>query len=96
MGRKSERRALYYQDDPDYDPFIGVDVNEYLIQNYEGLTLKQRKAIWTLCQNDEDFNYEPIYEEIDAWVAYVLGEDDADECDSEAEDSEDVSDERPA
>ena len=96
MGRKSERRALYYEDDPDYDPFVGVDVNEYLIENYEGLTLKQRKAIWTLCQNDEDFNYDPIYEEIDAWVAHVTGENVTDECDSEAENSEDVSDERPA
>ena len=96
MGRKSERRALYYQDDPDYDPFIGVDINEYLIENYEGLTLKQRRAIWTLCQNDEDFNFDPIYEEIDAWVAHVTGEDVTDETDSEAEDSEDVSNNDPA
>ena len=96
MGRKSERRALYYQDDPDYDPFIGVDINEYLIENYEGLTLKQRRAIWTLCQNDEDFNFDPIYEEIDAWVAHVTGEDVEDETDSEAEDSKDVSDDDPA
>ena len=44
MGRVSERRALYYENDPDYDPFVGVDVNEYLIQNYEGLTLKQRQS----------------------------------------------------
>ena len=95
MGRKSERRALYYQDDPDYDPFIGVDINEYLIENYE-LTLKQRKAVWTLCQSDEEFNFESVYEDIDAWVAHVTGEDVTDETNSEAEDSEDVSNDDPA
>ena len=91
MGRQSERRALYLQDDPDYDPFIGVDINEYLIENYE-LTLKQRKAVWTLCQSDEEFNFESVYADIDAWVAHVTGEDVEDKTNSEVEDSEDVSD----
>ena len=72
MGRSAERRALYYEDDPDYNPFVGVDVNEYLIENHKTLTLKQRRSVWTLCQQDEDFNYDSIYEEIDAWVEYVL------------------------
>ena len=72
MGRSAERRALFYEDDPDYDPFVGVDVNEYLIENHKSLTLKQRRSVWTLCQQDESFNYEPIYDEIDAWVEYVL------------------------
>ena len=44
MGRQSERRALYLQDDPDYDPFIGVDINEYLIENYE-LTLNAQSCM---------------------------------------------------
>ena len=39
MGRISERRALYYEDDPDYDPFVGIDVNEYLIAEYPRMTL---------------------------------------------------------
>ena len=72
MGRSAERRALFYEDDPDYDPFVGIDVNEYLIENHKSLTLKQRRSVWTLCQQDEDFNFEPIYDEIDAWVEYVL------------------------
>ena len=75
MGRISERRALYYEDDPDHDPFIGLDINEYLIENHPGMTLKQRRAVWTLCQSDGDFNFDPIYEEIDAWVEYVMGKD---------------------
>ena len=72
MGRVSERRALFYEDDPDYDPFIGVDINEYLIANHPGMTLKQRRSVWRLCQADEDLDWTPIHDEIDAWVRYVL------------------------
>jgi len=72
MGKKEERRALYYEDDPDYDPFIGIDVNEYLIENHPSMTLKQRRAVWILCQTDGDFNFDPVYEEIDAWAEYVI------------------------
>jgi len=72
MGRKDERRSLYYEDDPDYDPFVGVNVNEYLIETYPTMTLKQRRAVWTLCQSDGEFDFDPVYEEIDAWVEYVL------------------------
>ena len=72
MGRKQERRALYYEDDPDYDPFVGVNINEYLIETYPMMSLKQRKAVWTLCQSDGDFNFDPVYEEIDAWVEHVM------------------------
>ena len=56
MGRVSERRALFYEDDPDYDPFIG-DINEYLIANHPGMTLKQRRSVWRLCQADEDLDW---------------------------------------
>ena len=93
MGRISERRALYYEDDPDYDPFVGVDVNEYLIAEYPHMTLKQRRAVWHLCQTDGDFNFDPVYEEIDAWVEYVLEQ--ATKANKQSslttEDSEDVS-----
>ena len=68
----SERRALYYEDDPDYDPFVGVDVNEYLIEEYPHMTLKQRRAVWRLAQEDGDFNFDAVYEEIEAWVDYVM------------------------
>jgi len=93
MGRMSERRSLYYEDDPDYDPFVGIDVNEYLIAEYPHMTLKQRRAVWHLCQTDGDFNFDPVYEEIDAWVEYVL--DQATKTNEQSslttEDSEDVS-----
>ena len=72
MGRASERRALFYENDPDYDPFIGIDINEYLIENHPGMTLKQRRAVWRLCQADDELDWTPIHDEIDAWVRYVL------------------------
>ena len=82
MGRVSERRALFLENDPDYDPFVGVDVNEYLIECYPTLTAKQRKSVWTSCQSDVDFDFEAIYEQIDAWVDYLFDDtDDNDESD---------------
>ena len=69
MSRNSvERRALFYEDQSDFDPFLGVDVNEYLIEDWPKLTLKQRKAVWSRCQTDDDFDWDSIYEQIDSTV----------------------------
>ena len=75
MGATSERRALSYEDNNEYDPSISVDINEYLIENWPTLTLKNRTSVWTLCQNDEHFDLDSIYNQIDDWV-YQLAEDD--------------------
>ena len=69
----NERRALFYEEQSDFDPFLGVDANEYLIEQWPKLTLKQRKAVWSACQVDEDFDWDPIYEQIDQAVL-VLAE----------------------
>tara|TARA_R100000406_G_scaffold77882_1_gene58609 strand:+ start:92 stop:658 length:567 start_codon:yes stop_codon:yes gene_type:complete len=68
MGAKSERRSLYYESDTEFNPTLSVDVNEYLITNWPTLNLKQRTSVWTLCQEDEDFDYDSIHDQIDAWV----------------------------
>jgi hypothetical protein len=68
MGRFSERRALYYEDDENFDPVLSLDVNEYLIDNYVAMSLKQRQAIWHLCQTDEEFDYSSLEDQIDEWV----------------------------
>ena len=39
MGRWTERRALYNEDDETFDPYISLDVNEYLIEHYPMLSL---------------------------------------------------------
>lgn len=76
MPRNSaERRALFYEEQSDFDPFIGVDVNEYLIENWPKLTLKQRKAVWSYCQLDEDFDWEPVLEQVDSTIL-MLAEND--------------------
>ena len=69
----NERRALFYEEQSDFNPFLDLDVNEYLIQEWPKLTLKQRKAVWSTCQSDEDFDWDPIYEQIDQAVL-VLAE----------------------
>ena len=68
MGAASERRALLLEADDSYNPFLAVDVNEYLIEDFSTLTIKQRTSVVHLCQNDEDFDYSSIYEQIDEKV----------------------------
>jgi hypothetical protein len=68
MSAASERRALLLEADDSYDPFLTIDINEYLIENYPTLTAKNRQSVWHLCQNDEDFDYDSIHNQIDDWV----------------------------
>ena len=87
MGAASERRALLLEADDSYDPFLTINVDEYLIENYTTLTAKNRQSVRYLCQNDEDFNYEPIYEQIDDWV-YEYAESNPDVVLDESEDGD--------
>ena len=68
MATRAERRALFYEDQSDYDPYVSLDANEYLIEDWPLLTLKQRKAVISICQYDEDFDWTPITEQIDQAV----------------------------
>ena len=69
MSRNSaERRALFYEEQSDFDPFLGVDVNEYLIEDWPKLTLKQRKAVWSHCQADDDFDWNSVWEQVDQTI----------------------------
>ena len=87
MGAASERRALLLEADDSYDPFLTINVDEYLIENYTTLTAKNRQSVRYLCQNDEDFNYEPIYDQIDDWV-YEYAESNPDVVLDESEDGD--------
>ena len=71
----NERRALFYSADDTHNPYVQVDINEYLIENWPELNLKQRKCIWTLCQNDEEFSFDEIHDQIDN-IVYVYAETD--------------------
>ena len=68
MGRWTERRALYNEDDETYDPYISLDVNEYLIERYPSLSLKNRRSVWSSCQNDDNFDYSAIEHQINQAV----------------------------
>ena len=70
----NERRNLFYQFDEEHDPLITIDVNEYLIDEYPTLSLKARKAIWTIAQNDEEFDFSSIEEQIDEYVEQAAEE----------------------
>ena len=96
MGAAAERRALLLEADDNYDPFLTIDVNEYLIKEFSTLTAKHRQSVWHLCQNDEDFDYDSIYDQIDDWV-YEYAESNSDVVldvnDDEDSDSDDDSEE---
>ena len=64
MGVK-DRRALYHQFDETYDPFVGINANEYLIENYPSMSLRYRRAVWSTIQSDPDFDWEPLWDLID-------------------------------
>jgi hypothetical protein len=68
MATQAERRAKFYEDQMDYDPFISLDANEYLIEDWPMLTLKQRKAIISICQSDEEFDWSEVEAQIDQAV----------------------------
>ena len=91
------RRNLYYNSDQEYNPNLTVDINEYLIDTWPQLSLKQRTSVWTIAQDDEEFDYESLYEQIDD-IIYELAETDKtielppedEESDEDDEDDEPV------
>ena len=85
MGKWTERRSLYYEDDEKYDPYMSLDVNEYLISEWPTLSLKQRRAVWTLAQADEEFDWSSIEDQIDYYVEEVMSSEDG-EDDEELDD----------
>ena len=93
MGAAAERRALLLETDDSYDPFLTIDINEYLIVEFPTLTAKQRQSVWHLCQNDDSFDYDSIHDQIDNWVFefaesnpdVILNSDDEDDSGSDNE-----------
>jgi len=56
--------AIYGQ--PEHE--IVIDINPYLIDAYPFLTWHQRNSIGHLVTTDPEFDLDPIFEQIDAWV----------------------------
>ena len=72
MPDVSRRRQLVLED-AELDFSVSLDVNEYLIENWPTLTFANRKSVWSICDNDEDFDWSSIEDQIDQAV-YDLAE----------------------
>ena len=70
-----DRRRLFFENDSEYNPSLTFDVNEYLIEEWPMLSAKARKAVWITCQNDDQFDYSHIEEQVDEHV-YAYAETD--------------------
>ena len=63
-----DRRALFREYDENYDPFVGINADEYLIENYPRMSYTYRRAVWSTIQSDPDFDYEPLWDLVDSVV----------------------------
>jgi len=84
---KLNRRLLHNQS-TGLDLSLNFDVEEYLIDSWPNLTATQRRSVWAMASNDEEFDWEDIQDQIDYYVAEINGDVDDDE---EDEDDEDIS-----
>ena len=76
MGKWDERRALRHEDDEDRDSSLSLDVDEYLISNWPTLTATQRCSVWSIAQDNDDFDYSGVETELDK-IIYKLADKDA-------------------
>lgn len=94
----NERRALLHEGDQDFDCSVQYDVNEYLIEHWPTLNARGRKSVWTLAQEDDEFDWSSVEEQIDAFVYqyaesatdWDLPEEDYEEDESDEEDDTDI------
>lgn len=69
MADVARRRQLVQNDIENFDSCLTFDVNEYCIENWPTLTYKNRQAVWSSLQNDEDFDWESVTIQIDNFIA---------------------------
>ena len=94
MPDVSRRRQLVLED-AELDFSVSLDVNEYLIDTWPTLTFANRKSVWYNCENNEDFDWSTIEEQVDQAV-YDLAEADPkvvlpEESEDDEEENETVS-----
>ena len=81
------RRRQLVLEDAEVDYSVSLDVNEYLIENWPTLTAANRTSVWSMCNNDEDFDWSAVEEQIDNAV-YELADVDTSVVLPETDDSE--------
>ena len=95
MPDVTRRRHLVQEDKEDFDCCLTFDVNEYLIDNWPTLTFRNRQSIWSICQNDDEFDWDVVEDQIidciydlaEADSTVVLPEEEDDEEEEEEDDS---------
>ena len=85
-----DRRDRYFHFDKNYDPLLGLNVDEYLIKRHPQLSAVQRKSVWITCQRDQNFDWSPVEDQIDQCVTKLY-----DDNNSGASSSAEVSDPVP-
>ena len=75
MPDVSRRRQLVLED-AELDFSVSLDVNEYLIENWPTLTFANRRSVWSNCNNNEDFDWSSVEDQIDQAV-YDLADTDS-------------------
>ena len=68
MPNAANRRQLVQEDIEDFDCCLTFDVNEYCIENWPTLTFKNRQSVWASLQNDDEFNWDSVTEQIDSFI----------------------------
>ena len=67
MSDTLRRRRLVIED-KELDCCLSYDVNEYLIKEYPTLSYKQRQSVWSICQNDDTFDWSDVEAQLDDTV----------------------------
>ena len=68
MSNAANRRQLAQEDIEGFDCCLTFDVNEYCIENWPTLGFKNRQSVWASLQNDDDFDWTSIEEQIDEFI----------------------------
>ena len=68
MGDAARRRQLVQNDIEEFDCCLTFDVNEYCIEYWPTLTLKNRQSVWSTLQNDDDFDWSHVTDQIDNFI----------------------------
>ena len=68
MSNAANRRQLVQNDIEEFDCCLTFDVNEYCIENWPTLTFKNRQSVWASLQNDEDFDWTTVEDQIDDFI----------------------------
>ena len=69
------RRRQLVLEDAELDFSVSLDVNEYLIENWPTLTFANRRSVWSMADNDENFDWSSIEEQIDEKVWELADQD---------------------